>query len=345
MKRWHRGLLAAFAIVVVLLATGITATVGWRPFIGPKARPLTDRRFEPTPARLERGEYLVRSVAGCLFCHSDLDTSVEGLPVKAGLAGAGRPFTAEDMPWLVASNITSDRETGAGTWTDDAIARAVREGIGHDGRALFPLMPYMNYRRMSDEDLAAIITYIRSLPAVKQPHPATEIPFPPGPLINAVPQPIDGAVPEPDISTPEKRGEYLTALASCADCHTPRNEKGEYVPGMEFAGGNLVEYKGARPARAAANLTPAPNGIPYYDENLFLEAIRTGRVRARQISDVMPWGHYRNMTDDDLKAIFAYLKTLNPVDHYVDNALEPTACAKCGLSHGGGGRNRAGDSN
>lgn len=77
--------------------------------------------------------------------------------------------------------------------------------------------------------------------------------------------------------------------------------------------------------RAAANLTPAPNGIPYYTEALFVEAIRTGRVRDRQLSDVMPWGHYRHMTDEDLKAIFAYLKTLAPVDHYVDDALPSTA--------------------
>jgi mono/diheme cytochrome c family protein len=146
-------------------------------------------------------------------------------------------------------------------------------------------------------------------------------------------------VAEPDLSTPVKRGEYLTTLASCTDCHTPRNDKGEYVAGMAFAGGNTVKYEGARPGRAASNLTPAPNGIPYYNAELFLETIRTGRVRERQISDVMPWAHYRNMTDDDLKAIFAYLQTLAPVDHYVDNALAPTPCAKCGLQHGGGARN------
>jgi mono/diheme cytochrome c family protein len=339
MKRWQKGILVSVVVLVGLFAVAITATVGWRPIIGPQARPLTDQRFEPTPARLERGAYLVKNVAGCLFCHSELDTSVEGLPVKAGLAGAGRPFTAEHMPWLVASNITSDAETGAGAWTDDMIARAVREGIGHDGRALFPVMPYLNYRRMSDEDLASVITYIRSLPAVRQQHPATDIPFPPGPLINSVPQPLEGSVPEPDTSTPEKRGEYLTTLASCTDCHTPRNEQGEYIAGMEFAGGNILEYAGARPPRAAPNLTPAPNGIPYYDERLFIEVIRTGRVRARQISDVMPWGHYRGMTDEDLAAIFAYLKTLQPVDHYVDNTLEPTPCEKCGITHGGGSRN------
>lgn len=340
MKRWQKVILYTIVLIVGLLAAAITATVGWRPFIGPKARPLTERRIEPTPARLERGEYLVRNVSGCLFCHSDLDPSVEGLPVKAGRAGAGRALTAEDMPWLTAPNLTADQETGAGKWTDDMLARAIREGIGHDGRTLFPMMPYQNYAKMSDEDLASVITYIRSLPAVRQQHPRTAIPFPANRMINSVPQPIEGPVPAPDLSTPEKRGEYLVTMASCGDCHSPMDDKGQYVPGMRFAGGNSFKYGDARVRRASMNLTPAPSGIPYYNEALFVETIRTGRVRERQISDVMPWGHYRGMTDEDLKAIFAFLKTVTPVDHTVDNALPPTKCEKCGLEHGGGERNK-----
>lgn len=97
-----------------------------------------------------------------------------------------------------------------------------------------------------------------------------------------------------------------------------------------------------REPRAAANITPAVNDSPYYTEDLFLETIRTGRVRERKLTDVMPWGHYRNMTDEDLKAIFAYLKTLKPVDHYVDNAQPPTRCSRCNLEHGGGERNKRG---
>ena len=340
MKRWQKAVLSTVFVLGVLVLVGITATIGWRPIIGPKARPLTDRRFEPTPARLERGTYLVRSVAGCLFCHSDVDTSVRGLPIQVGMAGAGRTIEAEEMPWLTAPNLTSHAETGAGQWTDDMLARAIREGIGHDGRALFPFMPYANYRKMSDEDLAAVITYIRSLPAVDRENPSSDIPFPVNRLINSLPQPIEGSVPEPDLSTPEKRGEYLTTLASCTDCHTPRNEQGAYLPGMEFAGGNILKFVGAREPRAAANLTPSPNGIPYYDEDLFVEVFRTGQVRGREITDLMPWGHYRGMTDEDLKAIFAYLKTLPPIDHYVDNAMPVTPCAKCNIPHGGGERNK-----
>jgi mono/diheme cytochrome c family protein len=340
MKRWQKALLSTVLVLGSLLTAGISATIGWAPFFGPKARPLTDRRFEPSPARMERGEYLVKNVAGCLFCHSELDTTTRGLPVKAGRAGVGRNWASEGLPWITTPNITPDPETGAGSWTDDTIARAVREGIGHDGRALFPIMPYGNYRKMSDEDLASIVTYIRSLAPVKQAQPMTAPPFPVNRFINAVPQPIDGGtVAAPDLSTPEKRGEYLVTLASCNDCHSPMDERGQFIKGMDFAGGNLFMHEG-RPEKASANITPAVNGIPYYNEALFLEVIRTGRVRERELSDVMPWAHYRNMTDDDLKAIFAYLKTLKPVDHYVDNAMAKTKCAKCNLEHGGGERNK-----
>lgn len=340
-KRWQKATLSAVLVLGAVVTAGISATIGWRPIIGPEARPLTDRRFEPSPARLERGEYLVRNVAMCLVCHSELDPSVQGLPVKAGRAGAGKSWAVEGLPWLTVPNITADHETGAGSWSDDALARAIREGIGHDGRALFPVMPYANYRRMSDEDLASIIIYIRSLPAVRHEQPPSEIPFPVNRFINAEPKRLDAPVPEPDLGTPERRGEYLTTLASCSDCHTPRDDRGQYIEGLEFAGGNILMHGDARAPRAAANLTPSPNGIPYYNEELFIETMRTGRVREREISDLMPWAHYRNMTDEDLTAIFAYLKTLKPVDHYVDNALPATKCATCNLEHGGGERNKS----
>src|SRR5688500_7762281 len=106
LKSWTKALGVTVLVFGALIAVGISATVGWRPFIGPKTRPLTNRTFEPTPARLERGRYLAESVTGCLYCHSPLDTSVEGAGItfKRGTEGAGRSLAAEGLPFLHTPN-------------------------------------------------------------------------------------------------------------------------------------------------------------------------------------------------------------------------------------------------
>jgi cytochrome c553 len=330
--------LVVVCVVFVIVGVGLPAVVGIRPIIGAKARPLTNRTFERTPARLERGRYLVTSAqTPCMLCHSPFDVSGGTLKVKDGMAFAGRNWEPDGAPFVTAPNLTSDPETGIGTWTDDMLARAIREGIGHDGRTLFPIMPYELYRKMSDEDLASIIVYLRTLPPVRNPLPPSKIPFPLSRLINSAPKPVEGEV-RPDLSTPEKRGDYITTLALCVDCHSPMDDKGNRVPGMTFSGGNTITF--ATISAASANLTPSVNGIPYYTEDLFIETIRTGKVRARQLSVMMPTAYFKNFTDQDLKDVFAYLKSLKPIDHYVDNTQPPTLCAKCGLSHGGGERNK-----
>src|SRR5215467_11117552 len=194
-RSWTRIILLILLILIVLVSLGITFTIGWRPIIGARKRALTGRRFEVTSARLERGRYLVDSVNGCFGCHTDQDWSKPGAPPVAGKEGSGHIWADQDLPWLVAPNITSDKETGAGNWSDDALARAIREGIGHDGRTLFPVMPYPHYREMSDEDLASIIVYLRSVPPVRSQLPVTQIPFPQKYLMNDMPQPITAPVP------------------------------------------------------------------------------------------------------------------------------------------------------
>jgi hypothetical protein len=92
--------------------------------------------------------------------------------------------------------------------------------------------------------------------------------------------------------------------------------------------------------RPSANLTPDPSGIPYYDEAMFIRAMRTGRVGSRELNKAMPWSVLGNMTDQDLSSIFAYLKTLKPVHHRVDNSLHPTLCPVDGAMHGAGDQNR-----
>ena len=176
------------AALVVLLTLGVALTIGWRPLIGPKSRPLSSRKFESSPQRLERGRYLFTGIAGCVDCHSQHDNSRHGVPVIAGTEGGGEPMPFDDLPGIIiAPNITPDRETGAGNWSDDQLARAIREGIGHDGRALFTMMPYPFYRKMSDEDLASVIVYLRSLAPLRHELPNSKMMFPVNYLVRSAP--------------------------------------------------------------------------------------------------------------------------------------------------------------
>src|SRR3990172_13191181 len=156
----------AFLVLCLLLAAAVSLTIGWRPFIGPRARPLSDRKIERTPERLARGQYLAENLLNCFDCHGQRDWTKHDPPAIPGTKGGGvHPFPLEGLPGrVVPANISPDPETGAGTWTDDQLARAIREGIGHDGRALFPFMSYPSYRHLLEEDLASLVAYIRSLP-------------------------------------------------------------------------------------------------------------------------------------------------------------------------------------
>jgi len=337
MNKLGKILLWALVALVVLLAAGISLTIGWRPFIGPRARPLTSRHFDITPQRLERGRYLFTSQTGCSGCHSLHDWTAHDAPILPNGEGVGQVMWFKDLPGrIVAPNITPDPDTGSGKWTDDQLARAIREGIGHDGRALFPMMPYEQLRHMSDEDLASLIVFIRSLTPVRHEQPPTEIIFPVKYLIRSAPEPVTQPVSGPDRSDPLKWGQYLVTIASCNECHSPRS-KGQVVAGMDYSGGFTLD--GPWGSAASANITPDASGIGYYDDVLFLQVMRTGYVRARKLNSIMPFGEFKNMTDDDLKAMFVYLKTLKPVKHRVDNSLPPTYCKLCRLTHGGGDQN------
>lgn len=321
-----------FAAAIIVAAV---STQGCTPKVESKSNPSTGEA-KPQISRLERGKYLAEGVMHCFQCHSDLNWKTDATPVP-GRKGAGHDWKDYGVPFsLVAPNLTPDRETGTGNWTDETFARAIREGKGHDGRTLFPLMPYMQYRSLSDEDLASVITYLRSLEPVRNKLRKTALPdeikgfLPPH-------QPITEPVPEPDMADPVKRGAYLVQIGNCAECHTPRNEKDQPIAGLEFGGGSILEGPWGRVA--SANLTSDPTGISYYDEAQFIKTIRTGQVGARKLKPIMPWGYLRNMNDEDLKAVFAYLRTLKPVKHTVDNTETPELCKICGQRHGFGDRN------
>jgi mono/diheme cytochrome c family protein len=346
MRNWNKEARIAMLVIASVTLAAATLTNGCsrsnHPGAGAQSlmtgsgRPLTSISFDATPERVERGKYIVEAVAHCFQCHSDVDWKNGGAQPFAGRKGGGHNFADTDIPFVVAPNISPDKETGAGTWDDKTFVRALREGVGHDGRRLFPLMPYMNFRKMSDEDLASVVAYVRSITPVSNKLPKTVLP---DEVKNALPphEPITAPVPAPDMSDPIKRGAYLVTLGNCASCHTPSDQQGRPLPGLDFAGGFAL--KGPWGEVSSANLTPDSSGIPYYDEALFIETMRTGQVKARKLNSIMPWSYFGKMTDDDLKAIFAYLRTLKPVKHVVDNTEPPTHCNLCGGNHGFGDRN------
>ncbi|HUA17078.1 MAG TPA: hypothetical protein VMG31_17415 [Verrucomicrobiae bacterium] len=300
-----------------------------------------------TPERLARGKYLVEGLVQCPLCHSDYDfTRRPARPVE-GMKGGGHVFSKEEVGLpegnvVVAPNITPDPDYGAGTWKDSDFVRALRQGIGHDGRTLYPLMPYQYFRSLSDEDLASVIVYERSLAPVHVPRPKTVLSDDMKKLFQPLP-PVE-QVSEPDRSDRVAYGKYLVTVGHCDGCHTPTDERGNPLPDMFLAGGApLVGAWGPDPNKiitvASLNLTPDPSGISYFDEKMFINVIRTGSVEARPLANIMPWAYFRNLTDDDLKAIFAYLRTVKPVQHRVDNTEAPRFCKLCRTKHGFGDRN------
>jgi len=328
MKKLGKILLICVAVLAVLLPVAITFTVGWRPFFGPKARVTTNRQLERTRERVARGKYLVQGLLGCEDCHTEKDWTQHGAPNVPGRELAGQLFPLPGFPGsLVAPNLTPDPETGSANWTDDQIARAVREGIKHDGSTLFPIMPYSEYKLLSDEDLASVVVYVRSLSPVRNPLPSSKINFPVNYLVRSAPQPVTAPVPGP-AQDPVARGKYMASVG--CGCHTA-------VDKMAWAGGeNLAGPWGTV---VSPNITPDPSGISYYTEATFITALRTGYVGARKLNSIMPFGDFKNLTDDDLKAIYAYLLTVPSIKHRVDNTLPATYCKLCKQKHGAGDQN------
>ncbi len=300
--------------------------------LAPKMRPLTDRKFEVTAERLERGRYFAENLLQCFICHTERDWDRPGAPPIASRKGSGAVLSRRGDRWIVAPNITPDVETGAGGWTDDMLARAIREGIGHDGRGLFWGMWYQSFAALSDEDLAAVVVYLRSIPPVRNVLPRTVLP-PEEALENARnPRPITAPVAGPAPDDTLARGRYLVNLADCAGCHTSWHSTRN--PGL-MAGGNLIE-RGARSAYST-NITSHASGAGYTADT-FATVIRTGK--GGSLNPIMPWIVFRGLSDEDLAAIHATLGRVPPVAHYIGNFGKPAHCDVCGQVHPLGEYNR-----
>ena len=315
--------LAATAIVLGVVLAALVAFLALRP---PKRRPPSTEKIEITPARVERGRYLVLHVTDCLGCHSDHHFDRFGMPVKAGTEGQGGFAFDEKLgvPGVVcAQNITSDPEYGLARWTDGEVLRAMREGVDRNGRALFPMMPYLGYRTLSDEDARSIVAYLRTLPPIHRSVPPKRIRFPLNLLLKSVPRPLEGPVASVPPADSVAYGKYLTTVGGCVGCHTTEDARHRPIPGMEFAGGN--EYRGPWGRNRAANITPEEHTwMGHATKEEFIGRFKAFEPLAGNSpaappgqNTVMGWLAYSGMTAQDLGAIYDYLKTVKPVRHDV----------------------------
>jgi mono/diheme cytochrome c family protein len=307
-------------IVILVIGGGVAYVM----LALPKSAEPRQGNVDRSAAKVERGKYLFEAVSACADCHSDVDTTRFGYPPLPGGFAKGKVLPIPGSSWtLVAPNLTSDPETGVGNWTDGQLIRAIREGIGHDGRPLFPQMPYAEYANHSDEDVEALVAYIRTIPPVKNSLPKTAIGFPMNLIMRTIPKPV-GSVPPVDRSDKVSYGRHLTKVAGCQFCHTPF-ERGQSDMTKLFAGGHSFELE--TNARAvSANITPDQNtGIGAVSEKEFLdkfyqykEYVANGsKVVKPENNTVMPWLTYSRMEVDDLKAIYAYLRTVPAVSNAV----------------------------
>ena len=284
------------------------------------------------PVLQARGTYLVETVLLCLNCHSERDWSIYGAPPAPPL-GAGRKCLddnsqtpglndAGSFPGTICfRNITPDKATGIGNWTDGEIMRAVREGIHKDGQALFPIMPYFVYRNLADEDLKAVVAYLRRLDPVANAQPATKINFPVNIFIRLTPQPVSAPVNRPPESDTIAYGQYLSTIARCEFCHTPKQGRNaDPIPGRAFAGGGRFSIGGRE--ILSTNLTPHRSGIGSWSREDFIATFKqhlSPKTVTQSENSIMSWASYANMKDSDLSAIYDFLMTVTPVESVTED--------------------------
>jgi mono/diheme cytochrome c family protein len=298
-------ILIVLALLVLAVVIGVPAY-----FYGayPKVRPAAQMAAAATPEAIERGRYLAEAMTGCIACHSPVDESRPGDFAQVGFEYAGRvwPVGSGFPGKIVAPNISPDPETGIGRWTDGEIVRAIREGVSRDGRPLFPLMNYPAYRDLTDEDVLAIVAYLRSRKPVRRDNGRTELDFPVGMMIRTLPRPLEGparGLP----ATGVERGRALLSMMLCGECHTPRDDRGNPVAGRELAGGS--PFPGTWGVVYAANITShRAAGIGAYSDDDLKRVLKEGKNRAGRELWVMPWSVTRNLNDTDIDALIAALR-------------------------------------
>jgi mono/diheme cytochrome c family protein len=268
----------AVALAAILIAA-VLAAAGYLSFAGTlRARP-TPANYPNSEDRLARGRRIYH-LAGCDDCHARRDFSRFGAPVAAGSSGSGG--LVPGRPGQLAPSL---RSVHLGAWNDAEIARAIRDGVGRDGRLLSPSMPSSSFHSLTESDLQSLVVYLRRMPSRLEP-PSED--------------PVAGPLPD---------GAYLSAIARCSECHTRPG-------GAAFAGGREFRLRGARVL--SANLTPdCYSGIGRWSQAEFVERFHQYRDYVDKGSPtvgpggvtVMPWLRLAQLPATDLAAIYRHIRS------------------------------------
>ncbi len=317
-------LLRILGILLVIVVVAVAGLLAYVTQVLPNIPVQNDLRVEITPDRVKRGEYLAHHVAVCMDCHSSRDWAVFSGPLKAGTLGVGGEKFDQSMNFpgsFIAPNITPH---ALKDWSDGEIYRAITSGVSKDGHPLFPIMPYPAYGKMATEDVYSIIAYLRTLPAVaSNPGPSKADP-PVNIIMHLIPQPAQPSV-IPDKKDSVAYGGYLANASGCTECHT-KMEQGKAV-GEPYAGGFEFALPGG--VLRSPNITPHPTtGIGGWTKELFVQRFKAFTAGTYQpapvdmakgdMQTVMPWMMYAGMTEEDLGAIFDFLKAQPAVEKVVE---------------------------
>jgi len=255
-------------------------------------------------APVERGKYLVTTIMTCQNCHTP--KGERGAPVferdlSSGLSWDEPPFK------VTASNITQDRDTGIGSWSDADIRKALQKGERPNGVRLAAIMPADFYEILTPGDLDAIVAYLRTVAPVKQetPTPVYRIALP-----RHIPPGAEKPFSEADMADKVKKGFYLVTIGHCMECHTPMGPRGREFESSYGKGG--FEFAGPWGKSVSRNITShKEKGIGAWSDAEIKRAITEGVSRdGSRLKPPMGYAFYKNMTETDLDAIVAYLRTL-----------------------------------
>lgn len=313
-------LLSVLAVVVVVIGGAFTTVqMRWDRTI---EAPTPTIAASTDPAVIERGRYLVYGPANCAECHARPED-------KAALkAGAQPPLAGGDvfeLPFGKAyvPNITPDPETGIGTITDGEFGRMLRYSVKPDGRVG---LPFMEYQNMSQEDMVAILSFLRSQPPVRHEVPSSEWNLLGRAILAFAIKPIGPEGTPPEQSPPSEptieRGRYLAnSVSTCLSCHTRRDQRTGAFLTPKFSGGETFDLDSTHIA-VTPNLTPDPETghIYKWTEDEFVARFRAGPLVP---NTPMPWSGFGKMSDDDVRAIYRYLRSLPPVHNETGATVQP----------------------